>query len=140
MEHKVEFEVRDSEIDIQGVVNNANYFVYMEHARHKFIKKFLKIDFIEMAKRNQNLFLISAKIDFKKSLLSGDKFYITSKLTPAGRIRFVFDKEVRLSGDDSLIAKGHNIVVCMDGNKNRPYVPQAIKEYFILLKLNTSTV
>ena len=27
MEYRIEFEVRDNEIDIQGVVNNANYFI-----------------------------------------------------------------------------------------------------------------
>ena len=46
MEYRIEFEVRDNEIDIQGVVNNANYFIYMAHARHKFLSEILKFDFI----------------------------------------------------------------------------------------------
>lgn len=128
MEYRVEFEVRDNEIDIQGVVNNANYFIYMAHARHKFLSEILKIDFIEMAKDKQNLFLISTKIDFKKALLPNDKFYITCKLIPEGRIRFVFEQEVRLY-DNTLIAIGYNTGVCMDGNKNKPYVPKEISEY-----------
>ncbi len=128
MEYKVEFEVRDNEIDIQGVVNNANYFIYMAHARHKFLNEILKIDFIEMAKDKQNLFLISAKIDFKKPLLPNDKFYITCKLIPEGKIRFVFEQEVRLY-DNTLIAIGYNTGVCIDGNKNKPYVPKKILEY-----------
>jgi|TARA_B110000503_G_C6889687_1_gene306195 acyl-CoA thioester hydrolase len=134
MDYKVEFEVRDNEIDIQGVVNNANYFIYMAHARHKFLKEILAIDFIDMAKANQNLFLISSKIDFKKPLLPNDKFYITCKLIPEGRVRFIFEQEVRLSSNDSLIAKGVNIGVCMDGNRNRPYIPEAIEEYLRELK------
>lgn len=129
MVYRVEFEVRDNEIDIQGVVNNANYFVYMEHTRHKFLQEVLKGDFIEMAKANQNLLLISSNIDFKRSLLPNSKFYITCKMIQESRIKFAFEQEIRLSSDDSLIATAKNIVVCMDGNKNKPYVPEFISKY-----------
>ena len=33
----IEFAVRDYECDIQGIVNNANYLHYLEHARHEFL-------------------------------------------------------------------------------------------------------
>ena len=129
MDYRVEFEVRDNEIDIQGVVNNANYFIYMAHSRHQFLKEVLKIDFIEMAKANQNLFLINSHIEFKKPLLPNDKFYVTCKLIPEGRVRFNFEQEIRLISDDTLVAKGLNMGVCMDGNKNRPYIPEVITKY-----------
>ena len=131
MDYRVELKVRDNEIDIQGVVNNANYFIYMEHTRHIFLKEILKIDFIEMAKANQNLFLINSNIEFKKPLIPNDKFYVTCKLKAEGRIRVAFEQEIRLSSNDTLIAKAVNIGVCMDGNKNRPYIPEVIKQYLV---------
>lgn len=124
MAYKIEMEVRDNEIDIQGVVNNSNYYIYFQHARHKFLQEVLNIDYIEMSKQNQHLFLVSSNIEFKKSLLPKQKFYVTCKLVPQGRIRFAFEQEIRLI-DHSLIAKSINIGVCIDGNRNRPYVPQA---------------
>lgn len=129
MTYRIELEVRDNEIDIQGVVNNANYFIYMAHARHQFLKDELKIDFIEMAKAGLNLFLINSNIEFKKPLLPNDKFYVTCKLVPEGKIRFAFEQEIRLSLSDALIAKGLNIGVCMDVNKNRPCLPELITKY-----------
>ena len=34
----LDMEVRDYEIDYQGIVNNANYLHYLEHTRHEFCK------------------------------------------------------------------------------------------------------
>jgi len=37
-QNELEFEVRDYECDLQGVVNNANFQHYLEHARHKWLE------------------------------------------------------------------------------------------------------
>ena len=62
MEYRVEFEVRDNEIDIQGVVNNANYFIYMAHARHKFLSEILGNLFCESP--NTQINSIKVKTNF----------------------------------------------------------------------------
>lgn len=126
--YKLEFEVRDNEVDVQGVVNNSNYFVYMAHARHKFLLD-IGLNFAEMAENNQLLFLTSANIEFKKPLKANDKFYVTCNLIPENRIRITFEQEVRLLETDELMVKGINIGVCMDGNKKRPYIPEQLKSY-----------
>ena len=128
---KMEFEVRDNEVDIQGVVNNANYFIYMAHARHKFLHS-IGIDFAEMARNKQNLFLVSTNLEFKRSLVPNDKFYVTCELIKEGSVRFAFEQKIYRSNDDTLIAKAHNIGACIDGNTKRPYVPEQLKTHFKL--------
>jgi acyl-CoA thioester hydrolase len=44
---KLELDVRDYECDLQGIVNNAVYQHYFEHARHKFLRT-LSIDFAQL--------------------------------------------------------------------------------------------
>ncbi len=125
--YKLEFEVRDNEVDMQGVVNNANYFNYFAHARHKFLKE-MGISFSEMSDNKQYLFLTSTSIEFKKALKAEDKFYVTCELVPEGNIRIAFKQELRHLSDDTLMAKSHNVGVCIDGNnRNRPYVPEILK-------------
>lgn len=137
--YKLEFEVRDNELDMQGIVNNANYFIYFMHARHKYINE-IGISFAKMTEANQLLLLISSNIEFKKPLKAEDKFYVTCKLIPEGSLRFAFEQEIRRSLDDVLIAKAINIAVCLDGNnRNRPYIPDFIKNKFISIDKNDKT-
>ena len=128
--YKLEFEVRDNELDAQNIVNNANYMIYMAHARHKFLQQ-IGINFAEMTEKKQHLLLLKTTLEYKKSLRANDIFYVTCKLIPEGNIRFAFEQEIRLKNTDELIAKALNIGVCIDcNNRNRPYIPEPIKKLF----------
>ncbi|MFN3234134.1 MAG: acyl-CoA thioesterase [Gammaproteobacteria bacterium] len=127
---KQTFEVRDNEIDAQGVVNNANYFIYMAHTRHKFLHS-IGVNFDDYAKNNQNLFLLSTQINFKKALVANDNFYVTCEIVREGKLKIAFEQEVIRSSDEQLMAHARNIGVCVDGNnRNRPYIPEAFERVF----------
>lgn len=85
----IEMAVRDYECDLQGVVNNAVYLNYLEHARHEYLKS-LGIDFAALAAQKVNLVVVRTEIDYKASLTSGDRFVVEvrpEKLSPV-RIGF----------------------------------------------------
>ena len=56
-QHCYEMEVRDHELDAQGIVNNAHYLHYLEHARHKFLNQ-IELDFVGLAQRGVNLVVV----------------------------------------------------------------------------------
>ena len=63
--------VRDSEIDLHGIiVNNADYFIYMAHARHKHLKA-LGIDFAETHSNGYDMVAAEANIKYKTPLKPG---------------------------------------------------------------------
>lgn len=128
---KLEFEVRDNELDIQGIVNNANYFVYMAHARHKFLHE-IGINFAEMAEAKQYLMLAKAVIEFKRSLKANDIFYVTCKVVPDGDDAFACEQEIRLVSNNKLMATGYFPAVCIDGNTKKRYIPEKIRAGFQL--------
>jgi acyl-CoA thioester hydrolase len=122
-----EDEVRDNEVDLQGIVNNSNYFVYMAHARHKHLKS-LGIDFEKMYQDGYNLVLISTEINFKNSLKSGDWFIATSKIETEGRIKFVFIQEIIRKSDSKVVVSARNVGTCVDIKKNRPFFPDELRK------------
>jgi acyl-CoA thioester hydrolase len=121
-----ESEVRDSEIDIEGIVNNSNYFIYMEHARHKHLKT-LEIDFAKLHAIGYNLLLVNTEMAFKDSLRSGDEFIVTSRVEPNGRIRFNFIQEVIRKADAKVVTTAVNTATCVAVATGRPTIPDILK-------------
>ncbi len=74
--YSVSMEARDHECDIQGVVNNAHYQHYFEHARHRFLLE-NEIDFAALAQQNINLMVSKIEIEYLGSIVAHDQFYVT---------------------------------------------------------------
>jgi len=68
----LEFKVRDYECDIQGVVNNANYQHYIEHARHEYLLS-KGISFVKFHDEGIDMIVARIEIDYKYPLRSGDR-------------------------------------------------------------------
>jgi len=86
-------EVRDSELDLQGIVNNSNYFVYLEHSRHKALKS-LGIDFKALHDSGVDLVVSKVTIKFKNSLKSGDNYKITSEFFIISPVRVIVKQKI----------------------------------------------
>jgi len=90
---KLDFEVRDYECDIEGIVNNAVYMQYLEHTRHIYLK--LKgFDFVVLTKSGINLVVIRSEVDYLYPLRSGDQFYATASLERISKLRFGFSQDI----------------------------------------------
>lgn len=118
---KLEFLVRDYECDLQGIVNNANYQHYLEHARHVYIKK-LGIDFAEL--HQQGIDLVVARIDmaFKTPLKSNDSFEVSVSLKKEG-IRWVFHQDIVRIPDQKMVVKAKVDTVALVNGRLSDYQP-----------------
>lgn len=118
--HSALFDVRDYECDLQGIVNNANYQHYLEHARHLYLRE-LGIDFAVMSARGANLVVIRVEIDYLSPLRSGESFVVRSRLERVSRVRFVFVQEIDRA-DRQPVARAKVFGATMDaaGRPTRP--------------------
>lgn len=98
------FEVRDYECDAQGIVNNANYQHYMEHARHRFIQT-VNLDFMNLTNAGIILVVAKAELQYKDSLKSNDEFVCRLNVEKEG-IRYIFYEDIYRLSDNKLCTKG----------------------------------
>ncbi len=101
---KLEFEVRDYECDLEGIVNNAAYMNYLEHTRHSFLKH-KGGDFAAFVRKGIHLVVIRMEADYLYPLRSGDKFYVTATMERVSKLRFSFTQEIFKLPDNKPILK-----------------------------------
>ena len=118
-----EFAVRDYECDIQGVVNNANYQHYLEHARHEFLIS-KGISFSQLHDEGIDLIVTRVEIDYKYPLRSRDKFFIRVNIQREGNAKLVFIQDIFRQPDEKLIVSAK--ITGIATRKGRPVNPGKI--------------
>lgn len=122
-------QVRDYECDFQGVVNNAVYQNYLEHARHVFLQA-CGIDFAALVRENINLVVTRAELDYLLPLRPGDQFTVTVSLERVSRLRFGFRQAVVRTRDDKTLLRALVIGTALDA-RGRPHLPPQVEALLV---------
>jgi len=118
--YSLEFVVRDYECDLQGVVNNANYQHYLEHARHEFLIS-KGVSFVQLHEEGIDLTVTKVEIDYKYPLKSRDKFIVRLSIQREGNARLVFIQDIYRLPDEKHVV--HAKVTGVATKKGRPVPP-----------------
>ena len=112
-----EFDVRFSEVDSMNIVWHGSYALYFEDAREQFGKEF-GLSYMNYFNNGHYAPLVELSFSYKKPLLYEQKARvdITYRNVPAAKV--IFDYEIRLTTDNSLIATGTSTQVFLDRNYN----------------------
>lgn len=108
---RTEMKVRDYECDIQGVVNNANYQHYLEHARHEFLES-IGGSFTKLHKSGLDPMVSKITIEYKRPLRGGDIFEVCINMERRGA-KLVFLQDIYNKADGALSVKGEVDIVCL---------------------------
>jgi len=126
---KLEFSVRDYECDLAGMVNNASYLNYIEHARHEFLKS-RDIDFAEMARKGIYLVVFRMELDYLYSLRSGDRFIVGTDAGRVSRLRFGFQQDIYRLPDEKAVLKAKVIGTAINA-KGKPVLPKELEQILV---------
>jgi acyl-CoA thioester hydrolase len=119
----LEFSVRDYECDLQGIVNNANYQHYLEHARHEFLLS-RGVSFAALHKEEIDLIVIRVEIDYKYPLKSCDSFVVKLNIRREGNLRLIFEQDIFRLPDEKLVV--HAEVTGIASRNGKPVSPGPI--------------
>lgn len=106
--------VRDYELDVQGIVNNANYLHYLEHTRHAFCKA-AGLSFRDMHEQGIDPVLAHVALDYHLPLRSGDEFLSRLRLSRRGPL-FVFEQWI-LMADGRKVLDARIEVACLENGR-----------------------
>lgn len=110
-----ELEVRDYELDSEGIVNNARYLHYLEHTRHLFCRD-AGISFSELCARGIITVVRRIEIDYISPLRADERFESSLWLERKGA-RFIFHQHLKRIGDGQTVVKADVTVVGIENGR-----------------------
>ncbi len=108
--------VRDYECDLQGIVNNAVYFSYLEHCRHTFFKS-IGIEFASMHDEGKDIVVLKVNMKYVSPLKSGDSFIIRTDILEESNFKLKFNQKIYHYPSDILVLDAKTTLVCLKNNK-----------------------
>ncbi len=122
MTHETILKVRDYECDLQGIVNNANYQHYLEHARHEFLRS-QGVSFAQLHDEGIDAVVARITMAFKTPLRSGDEFLCRLQVKKDG-IKYVFHQDILRMSDQKLACRATVDTVCLVNGELVSHVPE----------------
>jgi acyl-CoA thioester hydrolase len=113
-EYTTEVEVRYTDIDTYGHVNNATYATYFEEARIDYLEDVVDSDdaLLSGSESGTGIVIANLEIDFVQPVHIGDAVVVAVRVPRLGEKSFPFEYEVRT--DDGVAATGETTVVTYD--------------------------
>lgn len=109
--------VRDYEVDVEGIVNNAIYLHYLEHTRHEFCDS-VGLSFREMHSRGIDPVLSRVEINYRRPLRLGDRMVSKLSLGRRGPL-FVFYQDIYNERGELVVEATVNVATMVDGRLSR---------------------
>ncbi|MBD5365870.1 MAG: acyl-CoA thioesterase [Bacteroides sp.] len=109
--------VRDYEVDVQGIVNNARYLHYLEHTRHEFCDS-IGYSFREMHERGYDPVLSRAEVDYLTTLTLGETMVSCLNISRRGP-RYIFKQDIYKTDGTPVVKALITVVVLHEGRVSR---------------------
>ena len=119
-------EVRDYELDSQGIVNHACFVHYLEVARNQYARA-LGIDFVEWHREGYDLVVVNLQIHYMRPLYAQDCMTVTAQLSNLQNDRMIFEQSITKAPRNKQVAQAELVVACCDRKRKRICMPDKLR-------------
>ncbi|WP_044642083.1 acyl-CoA thioesterase [Risungbinella massiliensis] len=129
MKTSIQIEVRPTEIDVMGHVNNAKYLEYIEWSREIWYNQ-AGVPFDQLTEMGIGTVTVRIEIDYRKEATLGQKLTVTTEPKHRGRSSFVFYQTIS-NEQGELVAEAEvtSVTIDLKERKSRP-LPEEIAKWF----------
>jgi acyl-CoA thioester hydrolase len=127
-----ELRVRYAESDQMGVVYYANYLVWMEVGRVDYCRE-LGFEYRDMEAEDDCLLAVTKAVcEYRAPARFNDQIRVQTWVSESRSRTIEFSYEMRLAGDDRLLATGKTVHMVCDRDGKTIRLPEKYRRYFPL--------
>ena len=126
MRGREEIRVRYIEIDQMGVVNNVNYFRWLEEGRVELLRD-MGVPLIQIEKDETFLMIVETHCNYLAPARYDEVMILETWVSHVGNKSLKFDYQVIRSDRSQVIAKAHTVHVCTDKTGKSKPIPPGLK-------------
>jgi acyl-CoA thioester hydrolase len=117
--YKSEFRVRFGETDLQGVVFNANYLLYIDTAQMDYLRH-IGVTYALMREHGHDIFIVDTKIQFRSPAQFDEVIEAFARISKFGNSSLQMDFELYEKENERLLATSKTTYVIVDADSGTP--------------------
>ena len=126
MRGREEIRVRYIEIDQMGVVNNVNYFRWLEEGRVELLRK-MEVPMIGIEKDGTFLMIVETHCNYLAPARYDELILLETWVSHVGTKSIRFDYQIIRMDRSQVIARAHSVHVCTDKSGESKPIPPELK-------------
>ena len=131
--YKSEMRVRFGETDLQGVVFNANYLLYVDTAQMDYLRT-IGVPYFDMLERGYDIVIVDASLQFLAPARFDEVLEVYARIYEIGNSSIKMDYEIYEAQSGRFVARAQTAYVIIDKDSQKPvrvpsYIRRAVREF-----------
>lgn len=131
--YKSEMRVRFGETDLQGVVFNANYLLYVDTAQMDYLRT-IGVPYFDMLERGYDIVIVDASLQFLAPARFDEVLEVYARIYEIGNSSIKMDYEIYEAESGRFVARAQTAYVIVGKDSQKPvrvppYIRSAVREF-----------